>query len=138
MLSSVDLHQAAGIAPSYDRPGQVLKQSMFATHARFRQLAALLLVAWLFAYGVAVAQACVTHAHVAAEDCCTVVQVPTLRAGPMADAAAPSQPMPALLPGTVADTPLFHTAAELPQNALHAAWRDSGQRIPIVFLRLAL
>lgn len=111
---------------------------MFSVRTRLRPLAALLLVLWLFAFGAALAQACVTHAHPAAEDCCTTIQAATRHAGPLADAVAPAHPMQVLPPAAPAVAPLSPPVPELPLPGRPPGWSDNGQRIPIVFLRLAL
>lgn len=99
-------------------------------------LAAIVLLAWLFAAGTAFAQACVSAAHPCCEECCAELSAapaphelrqdtPTSSAVVWASPEASVQP-----PADVA-------------MARPAAWRCTAEpappeRIPILFLRLAL
>lgn len=112
---------------------------MSALRRRLSHYAALVLLVWLFACGAAFAQACNAHVHAAADDCCTTMQASAIRPDASSDfgVTTPSS-QPWLLDGAMSAP----TVAVQPQTrdiAVHArVWNDSGQRIPILFLRLAL
>jgi hypothetical protein len=112
---------------------------MFEVRRRFKTLAALVLLVWLFAFGAAIAkQVCTSHGHSHADDCCVTMQEGTLRAEAPAMVAAQAQPqVPPPLGGTA-----FSCSLPAPQHAstrrIASSRIEPGQRIPIVLLRLAL
>lgn len=102
-------------------------------------LAALVLLVWLFACGAAVAQNCLTHAdaHAGSGGCCaTTVHAAAVRAdaGSEMTAPAPMQPFVGTMPGSWKIQPY----AAPQEDVLLPPWQGSSLRIPIVFLRLAL
>lgn len=101
-----------------------------------RPLAALVLLVWLFASGVAFAQACIATAEMAlCEECCTEAQPVAQRADADARLLTPT-PVP-LPPSVVAWTPALQVATTGAARAPAAGWPPSPE-IPIVFLRLTL
>ena len=112
---------------------------MSALRRHIHLFAAIVLLAWLFACGAARAQACTSHAHGLTDECCTSMQVSAARVDASSDALLPALSSESWLPAAA------HAAvpAALPSERRHLLARgpvrtDSGQRIPIVFLRLAL
>jgi hypothetical protein len=111
---------------------------MTALRKRISHLAALVLLGWLFVFGSALAQACDSHAHAVSDDCCTTMQASALRPSASADVALPAQ---ASLSWFLPAARVHLAVPPLPGVALAPCgrlWDDSGQSIPIVFLRLAL
>lgn len=97
-----------------------------------------MLLAWLFSWGAAIAQDCASYGHGLVDDCCVSMQASTLRAD---DASAATMPSPPAQPWLVAAAQvLLPVTVRQDVQRIAAAgpvWHDSGQGIPIVFLRLA-
>ena len=112
---------------------------MTALRKRLGHYAAIVLLAWLFAFGASIAQDCDDHIHAGTEDCCTTLQASAMRPEASAEAALPA---PTSLAWFTASerTPLpLPAAGETASTSLQGPpWNDSGQSIPILFLRLAL
>lgn len=101
-----------------------------------RPLAALVLLVWLFASGVAFAQACLQTAEMAqCEECCTEAQPVTQRADAGTRLLTPA-PV-ALPPSVLAWEPALPLPAPDAFSAHSQAWPPPPE-IPIVFLRLTL
>ena len=101
-----------------------------------RPLAALVLLVWLFASGVAFAQSCIQTAEMAlCEECCTEAQTVTQRVDADTRLLSPA-PVP-LPPSVVAWTPALLVQAAGAPAAHSQAWPPPAE-IPIVFLRLTL
>jgi hypothetical protein len=112
---------------------------MFEVRRRFKTLAALVLLVWLFAFGAAIAkQVCTSHGHSYGDDCCVTMHEGTLRAE--TPAMVPAQAQPDLSPPLGAMP--FSCSFPAPQHAsthrIASSRIEPGQRIPIVLLRLAL
>ena len=109
--------------------------SSFRRHLRHVSAFALLL--WMFAAGAALAHVCAAHVDLDTGDCCATVQEATLRADAFSEPAAPI----AGAQSVVSPSASFSFAASAsmrPRLANTPLWNDSGQRIPVVLLRLAL
>lgn len=112
---------------------------MSAFRRRLNHYAAFVLVVWLFAFGMAFAQTCNVHRHMPTDECCTSMQASAIRPDASNDLVLPahwSQPW-------LASEPRIHPALLVQLPAIEVVrsggiWDDSGQGIPIVFLRLAL
>lgn len=113
----------------------------FAPMTRLRQqlprYAALVLLLWLFATGVAFAHACTSKVHLECEECCAEMKAIEAWSEPVTvsvAAAQPHVPPPAAMPATPCRAP--ETAAAPWPHA--PPGRGGGHDIPIFFLRLAL
>jgi hypothetical protein len=112
---------------------------MIQTRKHLRQLAAFVLLVWLFVAGAAVAHACATHVHVGSEDCCVSMEASSLRSEAASEAAAPIQEAQGWIPGAIHIQALVGSAPKEVRLPTPPVWDDdSGQRLHIVFLRLAL
>ncbi|WP_332814040.1 hypothetical protein [Ramlibacter sp.] len=101
-----------------------------------RPLAALVLLVWLFASGVAFAQACLQTSEMAlCEECCTEAQPVAQRAD--ADTRLPAPAAVPLPPAVVAWTPALLEQGTRATHAPAGGWLPPPE-IPIVFLRLTL
>lgn len=121
---------ASNIAPA--KPDLVMTR----LRRSLRPLAALVLLVWLFASGVAFAQSCIQTAEMAlCEDCCTEAQPVAQRADADTRLLTPA-PVP-LPPSGVAWTPALLVEAKGAPRAHAAGWPPPPE-IPIVFLRLTL
>lgn len=102
------------------------------------RLAALVLLLWLFASGIAFAQACNSPVDLGCAECCAEAKPATVRAPSVPDVGtAPIEEVPAAIPPTRYLAPLIPAAAPLAvESAPRSHW--SGSSIPIAFLRLAL
>lgn len=102
------------------------------------RLAALVLLLWLFASGVAFAQACNSPLDLGCAECCSEAKPATVRAPSVPDLGiAPLGEAPAAIPSPWFQAAPSRIAAPL---AIEFAPRShsSGSSIPIAFLRLAL
>lgn len=132
------MRQAQGAAPSYDSP-QHLILPMTALRQRLPRFAALVLLVWLFATGVAFAHTCQSTIDLECEDCCMEMKAANAWTETRVLTAAAAQPTlpPPLV--TAVLRALWEPAVE--RTAPRPGEADPGggsQPIPIVFLRLAL
>jgi hypothetical protein len=110
---------------------------MSAFRQRLPRFAALVLLVWLFATGVAFAHTCTSKVYLDCEECCTEMKAIEAWTEPVTvnlQAAQPDVPLPAPVPLLLAWEPAAEAAA------WPAAPPDPGgsHDIPIFFLRLAL
>jgi hypothetical protein len=112
---------------------------MFQIRRHISNVAALVLLVWLFACGSAIAQNCLTHAdaHHDSVECCATVQAATVRADAGSEITAPA-PMQPFLVAPLTDWSLPTVASNPLKVRWPPSWQGSGPGIPIVFLRLAL
>ena len=98
---------------------------MIVQRLRLPRFAALVLLAWLFATGVAFAHACTSQVHIECEECCAEMKAIEAWSEPVPVSGAAAQP----------EVPL---PAPLARRAGAPPGRGGGHDIPIFFLRLAL
>ena len=110
---------------------------MHALRQQLPRFAALVLLVWLFATGVAFAHTCQTRIDLDCDGCCVEMKAPALNNQARTDTVAPS-----VVPVPLPQPQVLHlTWVPLPDAAVAATDpppRGSPAEIPIVFLRLAL
>lgn len=111
---------------------------MSALRLRLPRFAALVLLVWLFATGVAFAHTCTSTIDLDCDECCVEMKAASAwsesRAIPL-DAAQPAAAVPLV---ALAPAPAWQPAAPALRSGRSPADRGGGRSIPIVFLRLAL
>jgi hypothetical protein len=135
--AALDVHQPAPTR----RPYHAVTSSsslMSALRQRLPRFAALVLLVWLFASGVAFAHTCSSKVYVDCDECCTEMKAAAAWSETRAITVSAAQPAIAPPIVTVAVQPAWQPGAR--ESAPTASPPDpgGGQRIPIFFLRLAL
>jgi len=111
---------------------------MIVQRLRLPRFAALVLLAWLFATGVAFAHACTSQVHIECEECCAEMKAIEAWSEPVTVSVAAAQPeVPLPAPLALAVLAWEPTAEAAPRPAAPPG-RGGGDDIPIFFLRLAL
>lgn len=105
---------------------------------RLPRFAALVLLAWLFATGVAFAHTCQSSIDLDCVECCTEMKAPAAWSSARTDAAVPAQPVLPLPVVALAVLPAWEPAPELLRTAADPPDPGGAPDIPVVFLRLAL
>ena len=110
---------------------------MHSLRQRLPRFAALVLLVWLFATGVAFAHACTSEIQLECEDCCTEMRAVEAwtQNSPIPVPAAQEVIPPALV---VLALPPWQPAAEAPHYGRAPPEPGGGHDIPLFFLRLAL
>ena len=111
---------------------------MFKLRKHLRHVAAIALLLWLFAAGAAMAHVCASHIDLNTDDCCVTLQEAGLRADALSE---PSLASPSAQPWLAPSGFESAVAPPSPQPGHFREaplWNDSGQRIHMVLLRLAL
>jgi hypothetical protein len=103
-----------------------------------RQLAAFVLLVWAFAAGSAIAHACEQHVQVELGDCCAIIEAATLRSDTAFEAAGATVEAVPWLPTAGPTRPLVVSTREHAGLLAPRVWADSGQRLHVTLLRLAL
>lgn len=105
---------------------------------RLPRFAALVLLVWLFATGVAFAHTCTSKVYVECEDCCAEMKAMEVWTEPVTISVPAVQSAPALPAPVVLAVLAWEPAAEAPAWPAAPPGRGGGDDIPIFFLRLAL
>jgi hypothetical protein len=104
---------------------------------RLPRFAALVLLVWLFATGVAFAHVCSSEIQLECEDCCT--EMKAVEAWTETSTVTPPAAQADIAAAVVVlALPLWQPAQDTPRHALPLPEPGGGRDIPIFFLRLAL
>ena len=111
---------------------------MTALRLRLPRFAALVLLAWLFATGVAFAHTCTSKVYIDCEECCAEMKAIEAWSEPVTVSVPAAQPAAALPAPLVLSVLAWEPGAETAPWPATPPDPGGGHDIPIFFLRLAL